>query len=264
MCIYPVYVDTITVIAQIMGSAASRRLSAAEKAVIQAESGFSIFRIGYLFDIYESLRKKNGVVQKKDLMHCPPLAGHPLANAILDRRLNPSKGFRHFINTLEPFQRRTPVERKLLALLRLFDNNADDKLSSDECFDLLLRLPCTQREFRAMRRKLNRMLVEKAKECARKMVRQRAERQAERMVKEEAFKLVPEWDQKNKKKSKMKAQKMPQKQFEEEEDLISTWDQIHFEDLIYITRGMDLQDSLSLRFPQATEPTCPHAHWQWE
>ncbi|XP_033252245.1 uncharacterized protein LOC108151439 isoform X2 [Drosophila miranda] len=247
-----------------MGLAASRRLSAAEKAAIQAESGFSIFRIGYLFDMYESLRKKNGVVQKKDLMHCPPLAGHPFANAILDSRLNPSNGFRHFINTLEPFQRRTPVERKLLALLRLFDSNADDKLSSEECLDLLLRLPCTRREIRDMQRKLNQMLVEKAKECARQMVRQQAERHAERMVNEEAFKLVPERDQKNKKKSKMKAQKKPQKQFEEEDDLISTFDQIHLEDLIYITRDMDLQDSLSLRFPQATEPTCPHAHWQWE
>ncbi|XP_022227388.1 uncharacterized protein LOC111077420 isoform X4 [Drosophila obscura] len=187
-----------------MGAAVSRRLSSDEKAEIQAGSGFSICRIGYLFDMYESLRKQHGVVQNRDLVHWPPLAGHPLSNVILERRLNPSKGFRHFINILEPFQRKTSVERKLWAVLRLFDNNADDLLTSDECFELLLRLPCTRRQFREMRRKFNQLLVEKAKECARQMVRQHAEQEdaeegegeGEEWFKEEAFKLCPERDQK--------------------------------------------------------------------
>ncbi|BFG02627.1 uncharacterized protein DMAD_02093 [Drosophila madeirensis] len=227
-----------------MGSALSRRLSSADKAEIQAESGFSMRRLDYLFDMYESLRKTNGVLHSKDLLHCPTLAGHPLSDVILERGLNHSKGFRQLIHILEPFQRQSPVERKLLALLRLYDNNADDKLTSDECFELLLRLPCTRQQFHAMRRKLNQLLLEKAKECARQLLRQQEAQKRE---------------QKSPKKSPKKS---PSKfDVEENEDLISTWDQIHFEDLLHITAGMDLQDSLSLRFPKASDyPTLSPPH----
>ncbi|XP_017052088.1 calcineurin subunit B-like [Drosophila ficusphila] len=170
-----------------MGTAASRHLSAEELLEIQAETGFSLARLDYLYGHYESLdRDQEDRVLRSELLMVPPVASHPLAEQLVDAMLHPSLGFRHFVRGLAHFRRSEPLDRKLASMLRLFDEDADGLLTAEQCHALLDRLPATKRECRSMRWRLKQILAEKEK--------------------------------------------------------------LDCEDFAYITRGLDLEESLSLRF----------------
>ncbi|XP_017100736.2 calcineurin B homologous protein 1-like [Drosophila bipectinata] len=150
-----------------MGTAASRHLSAQELIEIQEESGFSLPRIDYLYGQYQSLdRDSEDRVLRSELLRVPPVARHPLAERLVDALLHPSLGFRHFVRGLAHFRRSEPLERKLAAMLLLFDEDGDGLLSADQCHALLARLPATRRELRAMRWRLNQLLAEKSPEMS--------------------------------------------------------------------------------------------------
>ncbi|XP_017850481.1 calcineurin subunit B-like [Drosophila busckii] len=175
-----------------MGIVASRHLSAAELQQIQTESGFSPHRIDYLHGQYESLeRDDEGRVLRSELLKVPPVAAHPLGQRLVDVYLHPSCGFQHFMHGLSRFRRSASLERKLQAILRMYDSDGDGLLSAAQCDELLGQLPATRRELRAMRWKL---------------------------------------------KAVMEQQQGRQQGY------------VTGEDLAYITRGVDLDQSLSLRF----------------
>ncbi|KAH8421437.1 hypothetical protein KR009_007894 [Drosophila setifemur] len=146
-----------------MGTVATRHLSAQELLEIQAESGFSLPRLDYLYGQYQSLdRDEEDRVLRSELLRVPPVAEHPLGEHLVDVLLHPSLGFRHFVLGLAHFRRSEPLERKLASMLRLFDEDGDGMLSSEQCHALLTRLPATNRELRAMRWRLNQLLEEKS------------------------------------------------------------------------------------------------------
>jgi len=175
-----------------MGTAASRHLTGEELLEIQAETGFSLARLDYLYGHYQSLdRDSEDRVLRSELLRVPPVARHPLAERLVDAMLHPSLGFRHFVSGLANFRRGEPLDRKLAYTLRLFDEDGDGLLSAEQCHALLARLPATRRESRAMRWRLNQILAEK--------------------------------------------------------------DKLDVEDFGHITRGLDLEQSLSLRFHRKSE-----------
>ncbi|KAH8240456.1 hypothetical protein KR038_008578 [Drosophila bunnanda] len=146
-----------------MGTAASRHLSTEELHVIQSESGFSLPRIDYLYGQYQSLdRDAENRILRSEMLRMPLLAGHPLAERIVDALLNPSLDFRHFVRGLAHFRRSEPLERKLDCMVSLYDEDGDGLLSMEQCQELIDRLPATPREMRAMRWRLKQLLAEKS------------------------------------------------------------------------------------------------------
>ncbi|KAH8357390.1 calcineurin subunit B-like [Drosophila serrata] len=145
-----------------MGTTASRHLSTEELHLIQSESGFSLPRIDYLYGQYQSLdRDDENRILRSEMLRMPLLAGHPLAERIVDELLNPSMGFRHFVRGLAHFRRSEPLERKLDYMVSLYDEDGDGLLSMEQCQELIACLPATPREVRAMRWRLKQLLTEK-------------------------------------------------------------------------------------------------------
>ncbi|KAH8303453.1 hypothetical protein KR059_011439 [Drosophila kikkawai] len=146
-----------------MGTTATRHLSSEELHLIQTESGFSLPRIDYLYGQYQSLdRDSEDRILRSEMLRVPPLAGHPLAERIVDVLLHPSLGFRHFVCGLAHFRRSEPLERKLKYMVSLYDEDGDGMLSMEQCQELIARLPVSPREVRVMRWRLKQLLAEKA------------------------------------------------------------------------------------------------------
>ncbi|XP_068155232.1 calcineurin subunit B-like [Drosophila tropicalis] len=194
-----------------MGTAVSRPLSAEELALLQKETGFSLHRIDSLYDEYHSMaRDSKDRVLRSELLQMPAVAAHPLSERLVDSFLHPSHGFRHFIMGLAHFRGNQTLERKLANMVSMFDEDGDGQLSVEQCHNLLECLPATRRELRVMRWKLNKLLDEKV---------------AEKQQQQDKLTLTP---------------------------TTIAWDRfavkVNCADFEYITRGLDLEHSLSLRF----------------
>lgn len=219
-----------------MGIVASRHLSAEKLQEIQNESGFSPLRIDYLLGQYQSLeRDTEGRVLRSELLKVPPVAAHPLADRLVDVYLYPSLGFRHFMHGLSRFRRSEPLQRKLQSLLGMYDADGDGLLSADQCDELLGRLPATRRELRSMRWKLKKLMAAQALE----------QREPDREPEPE-----PETEREREREREREQVQQPELPQEPElqVQLVQHKGCINCDDLGYITRDLDLDQSLSLRF----------------
>lgn len=144
---------------------ASRNLGADQLIKIEFETGFSPFRIDYLFGQYESLdRDIEDQVLRSELLKVPPIAAHPLADRLVDVYLYPSHGFCHFIYGLSRFRRNESFEQKIQSLLKMFDSDGNGILSEDQCEELIHELPASRNQLRSMRWKLQKVITEQLME----------------------------------------------------------------------------------------------------